>query len=173
MADRGVLEYFIRNSDLPAERAVDGAMQGKVVQQYETYVVYRGNGVGATIDAELAFAIFGPHARALPLLFVALLGASTAAFLVRFQQAYLSAIPIIFTALTVLLLTSISNDPANMQVPIGGIRYYAVVGILPTLHWMLELFGNHRPSNPWIRWSALAIQLAILGLAILVRGSPA
>src|ERR1700704_470295 len=57
MADRGVVEYFIRNSDLPAERAVDGAMQGKVVQQYETYVVYRGNGVGATIDAELAFAI--------------------------------------------------------------------------------------------------------------------
>jgi hypothetical protein len=52
----------------------------------------------------------------------------------------LSAIPPVLLALTWLLITFISGPPrlAYAQEPIGGIRYYAVIGILPALHWCFE-----------------------------------
>ena len=128
--------------------------------------------VGAIVIVKAAFALFGPSAQALPLFFLALIGISAAAFVARYQSQRMSAVPILFLGLTLLLLTVLTAAPMSIGVPIGGIRYYAIVGILPALHWCFEFIGDDDGPRKSIRWALLIIQVVILGLAILVRGSP-
>jgi hypothetical protein len=88
----------------------------------------------------------------------------------------MSAVPILILALTLLLLTPLSSDPSLANAaPIGGIRYYALVGLLPALHWCMEILNGrgHSGRDTALRCGLLAIQIFILWLAILVRGAPA
>jgi hypothetical protein len=54
------------------------------------------------------------------------------------------------------------------------VRYFVVLGILPALHWCFELADVDRPSRVSAsRCIFLGIQVAVLGLTILVRSSAA
>jgi hypothetical protein len=64
--DSGLRQYFFGEArPLPAEQVVEGALRGPIVETHDLGIVSDGNGVGAIVAAELAFALFGPHARAL------------------------------------------------------------------------------------------------------------
>src|SRR5262249_20803589 len=59
------------------------------------------------------------------------------------------------------------------QAAIGGIRSYALIGILPALHWCFEFSDHGRLRRDGVaRAALLAVQVVILGLSIFVRGSP-
>src|SRR5262249_51833729 len=135
-------------------------------------IVQDGNGVGGIAITEAAFALFGPSAQALSLFFLALMGISAATFVGRYQGQRMSVVPVLFLGLTLLLLTTLTTTPMSSQVPIGGLRYYAVVGILPALHWCFEFIGDDDSPDKSTRCALLIIQVVVLGLAILVRGSP-
>jgi hypothetical protein len=79
-----------------------------------------------------------------------------------------------FTALTVMLFTSVVWEPRwAIQIAVGGVRYFSLVSVLPLFHILLTLL-DPRPSR---RETAtrdavlLALQAAILLLTVLVRGS--
>src|SRR5262249_28054123 len=80
----------------------------------------------------------------------------------------------LLTALALLLLTPLSDQPSAVQAPLGGIRSYALVVILPALHWCFELSEKSDRPRPggWARWGLLGAQLPILALGGLVRGGP-
>jgi hypothetical protein len=177
LIDSSLRQYFFDQAlalHLSAEQAVEEAVHGSISQTHNLVIAEDGNGVGFIVAAELAFALFGPHARALPLLFVLLVGLSAACLLLRYHDERMSAVPTVLLAMSLLLITPISSDVASPQAAIGGIRYYAVVGILPALHWCCEFMdaGSPYPIVGSKRWALLSIQVAILGLSILVRGSP-
>jgi hypothetical protein len=172
--DTGMYRFFLEalGARLTAKKAIDEALNGRATPTGISVVAQDGNGVGGIVIVEAAFALFGPSTQALPLFFLALIGISAAAFVARYQSQRMSAVPILFLGLTLLLLTVLTATPTSSQVPIGGIRYYAVVGILPALHWCFEFIGDDDGPRKSIRWALLIIQVVILGLAILVRGSP-
>jgi hypothetical protein len=170
--DTGLYRFFLEalSAHLTGERAIDEALNGRAKPTGISVVVQDGIGIGGIVITDAAFALFGPRAQALPLFFLALVGISAAAFVTRHRDQRMSAVPILFLGLTLLLLTV--PTPLASEAPVGGVRYYAIVGILPALHWCFE-FGRHSDApRPFIRGALLVIQVAILGLAILVRGSP-
>src|SRR5262249_24056621 len=59
-------------------------------------------------------------------------------------------------------------DPTvRLNIPIGGIRYFSLVGILPTFHILLSIIER----QPFRAAAPLAVQTMMLTLAALVRGS--
>jgi hypothetical protein len=134
-----------------------------------------GNGVGYPLVATAAFRLFGIHAWALQLTMLLLMGISAAAFLWRFHSAaFAGVVTLYFTALTVMLFTSLVWDPQwQSGIAVGGVRYFSLVGVLPLFHILLTL-TDPRPSQ---RETAmrdavlLALQTAIFLLTVLVRGS--
>lgn len=181
LVDSGLRQFLTKDinskiSEATAEKLVERAFQGAAPETHELVFPATGTGMGGPVVVELAFLLFGPHARALPCLFVLLIGVSAACFLARYQDERLSALPIVLLALTLLLVTPLSGPPrhAYAQGPIGGIRYYAVIGILPALHWFFEFrhSGTGVQANGILRWMLLAVQIALLGFSIFVRSSP-
>jgi hypothetical protein len=134
-----------------------------------------GNGVGYPLVATAAFRLFGMHAWALQLTMLLLMALSAAAFLWRFHgAAFAGVVTLYFTALTVMLFTSLVWDPGwQIQIAVGGVRYFSLVSVLPLFHILLTLL-DLRPSQRQaaVRDAALlALQTAILLLTVLVRGS--
>src|SRR5580700_722066 len=134
-----------------------------------------GNGIGYPLVATAAFRLFGIHAWALQLTMLLLMALSAAAFLWRFHSAaFAGVVTLYFTALTVMLFTSLVWDPQwQIQIAVGGVRYFSLVSVLPLFHILLMLL-DPRPSQ---RETAtrdavlLALQAAILLFTVLVRGS--
>lgn len=176
LMDTGMYRFFLEAlvAQLTAEQAIDAALNGRATPTGASAVASDGIGIGGIVVTEAAFALFGPRAEAFPLFFLALITISAAAFVIRYQDQRMSAVPILFLGLTLLLLTVLTATTTiwPSQAPIGGVRYYAVVGILPALHWCFEFSGDDDGPRPFTRWTLLVIQAVILGLAILVRGSP-
>jgi hypothetical protein len=176
LIDLGVYDFFLQalRTDTPTAEIVKRAAQGAAPATGEVSVAIDGAGVGGIVAARLGFALFGPHGRALTLTYLFLIGLSTVSFALRYRDERMSAAPILLLALTLLLFAPPLDGQLAQQAPIGGIRYYAVVGLLPTLHWCFE-FGDRGIPGRYgglARWGLLGIQLAVMGLAILVRGSP-
>jgi hypothetical protein len=175
LVDSGMSNFFWRDVlGIPAEEAVERALTRGIAQAHDLGPMPDGNGIGAIVMVRAAFALFGVHAHALSYFFVLLLGLSAGAFIFRYQDSRIFAVPVLFTAFTALLLTPMITPYVAIQAPIGGVRSYAIIGILAALHWCFELAVDRtdfRLGNG-IRWVLLGIQIAILGLAILVRGSP-
>jgi hypothetical protein len=104
-----------------------------------------------------------------------LMALSAAAFLWRFHSAaFAGVVTLYFTALTVMLFTRLVWDPRmQIQIAVGGLRYFSLVSVLPLFHILLTLL-DPRPSQ---RETAmrdavlLALQVAIFLLTVLVRGS--
>jgi hypothetical protein len=135
-----------------------------------------GNGIGFIVAVNWAMRVFGPHLFALPLFMLGLLAASAAAFLRRFGDDRSAVVTVTFFSLTLMLCTPLVWDPdiAN-QIPIGGIRYFSLLAIVPAFHLVLELADGkrHADGSRGLRPFLLGVQSIVLVLAILVRGSAA
>lgn len=174
LADTGLLHYFWNNkSGLSAAQAVDQALQGKMPRSQTLTAIPDGIGVGAIVTTELSFLIFGPHASSLARFFILLIGLSSLCFMLRYRDDRTSAVPIVVLSFTLLLITPLTAPENAAQAPIGGMRSYIMIGILPALHWCFEFIGSQDQTGPSaaIRRTLLSVQIAILGLSIWVRGS--
>jgi hypothetical protein len=176
----GVFSYLIERFDKPLEEALVEAQTPGIglppTPPGELFKTTRdGNGVGYPLVATVAFGLFGLHSWALTLLMLILMALSAAAFAWRFRGAvYRGVVALYFTTLTLMLFTPMVWDPSiEVNVPVGGIRYFSLVGILAIFHILLELMHEHPvDAGAGKRKSGLlAIQAGILVLAILVRGS--
>jgi hypothetical protein len=135
-----------------------------------------GNGIGFILAATWAIRLFGPHLFALPFFMLGLMAISAAVFLWRFPDHRAAVVTLSFFALILMLCTPLVWDPgiAN-QIPIGGIRYFSLLAVLPAFYLVLEL-ADGKGQTDWTRKLhalLLAVQVILLVLAILVRGSAA
>src|SRR6202045_2567512 len=134
-----------------------------------------GNGVGYPLIATAAFRLFGIHAWALQLTMLLLMALSAAAFLWRFHSAaFAGVVTLYFTALTVMLFTSLVWEPRwQIQIAVGGVRYFSLVSVLPLFHILLTLIDPRLSQRKTATRDAalLALQTAIFVLTVLVRGS--
>jgi hypothetical protein len=176
----GTFDYFNDRFDEPLSQTLERAqISGAGLPATPSGTLYAttrdGNGVGYALVATAAFRLFGIHAWALQLTMLLLMALSAAAFLWRFHSAaFAGVVTLYFTALTVMLFTSLVWDPQwQIQIAVGGVRYFSLVSVLPLFHILLTLV-DPRPSQ---RQTAtrdavlLALQVAILLLTVLVRGS--
>src|ERR1700683_219639 len=176
----GVFSYFDDRIQEPLSLALQQARRPETglpaTPPGALYATTRdGNGVGYALIATAAFRLFGIHAWALQLTMLLLMALSAAAFLWRFHSAALAGVvTLYFTALTVMLFTSLVWDPLlQFGIAVGGVRYFSLVSVLPLFHILLTLV-DPRPSQ---RETAtrdavlLALQTAIFLLTVLVRGS--
>src|SRR6516164_4186089 len=135
-----------------------------------------GIGIGFMVAASWAMRLFGPYLFSLPLFTLGLMAISTATFLWRFRDDRSAVVTVTFFALTLMLCTPLVWDPgvAN-QIPIGGIRYFSLLAIVPSFHLVLELADGNAQAERARRLHTLllAVQVILLVLAILVRGSAA
>jgi hypothetical protein len=135
-----------------------------------------GNGIGYLVLATAAVLIFGVHTSSPILMMLVLMGISGAAFLRRFGAGNAVVVVLYFFALTLMLFTPLVWHPDTaVGIPIGGIRYLAVLGILPAFHLAGELADPAAPG-PAIgrsRFCLLGVQVVILALAVLTRTSGA
>jgi hypothetical protein len=134
------------------------------------------DGIGASypIFASLAMRLFGPHLSSLTYSFLLLMVISTLAFIFRFRDDRLFMVPLLFFALTLMLLSPLATNPEVMdQGPIGGYRYFTVAGILPALHILFELTDRSRPGAKAAisNFVLLGLQVLIFAFVMLVRGS--
>ena len=88
-----------------------------------------GNGIGYPLVATAAFRLFGIHAWALQLTMLLLMAVSAAAFLWRFPSAaFAGVVTLYFTALTVMLFTSVVWEPRWQMSDRGRRRPLFLVG---------------------------------------------
>jgi len=170
--DSGLFTYFWSNHQLPAAQFVAKAIHGAATPSHQLWLSNDGTGVGPIAMTEIAFVLFGAKARALTLLFLLVNGMSVICFLARFRDARGAAAALLLFILTLLLFTPLAEPNLAFQAPLGGIRYYSVAGLLPALHWCLDIGDSGLRRRIAFRWTLLGTQSAILAFAILVRGSP-
>jgi Flp pilus assembly protein TadB len=135
-----------------------------------------GNGIGYLVLATAAMLVFGVHTYSPMLMMLGLMGISGAAMLLRFGAGSAVLVVNYFFPLTLLLYGWLVWDPSTaLNIPIGGIRYLAILGIMPAFHLACELL-DRAPDTPgtrrW-RFGLLAVQVVILLLGALTRTSGA
>ena len=175
----GVFDYLIERFDKPLDEALAEAQTpGIGLPAKPAWGLFKttrdGNGVGYPVVATVAFGLFGMHSWALTLVMLTLMALSAAMLLWRFPGAvYGGVVTLYFTALTVMLFTPLMWAGYEVNIPVGGIRYFSLVGVLPTFHLLLELLNSHpTPTAIANRKNVLlGVQAALLVLTILVRGS--
>lgn len=164
----GVFDHFVyhmRDQSLSATLAQAHAMpQGEL-----SPTTLDGNGVGYPLLMTAAFHIFGMQPYAPLGIMLGFMLSSVGMLLWRWPGA--SAVPTLyFAGLTALLFTPLVDNPAySINLPIAGIRYWSLVGILPAFHVLLELLD--REPVPRGSFLLLAGQSAVLMTAMMVRGS--
>jgi hypothetical protein len=135
-----------------------------------------GIGIGFIVVASWAMLLFGPHLYSLPFFMLGLMAISAAMFLSRFRDDRSAVVTVTFFSLTLMLCTPLVSDHgvAN-QIPIGGLRYFSLLAIVPSFHLVLELADGKKQAGTTRRLHALllALQVILLALAILVRSSAA
>lgn len=149
------------------EQNVRGRPSGSLVP-----AVTDGSGLGYVVFATLAMQLFGPRLSAIIGLYFIITVMSALAFMWRYRDARLVAVPLYFAALTVILFTPLGSDLVfSDQFSVGGIRYFSLVGILPALHIFLEITDTRdtKAARRWPNLVALGIQVVILVLATLIR----
>ena len=132
-----------------------------------------GIGAGQPLFMGVAADLFGPHLSSFPTLFLLLMGIATLAFIRRFDDSRLFLVPLTFAALSVMLLTPLLSDQTVVdQAPIGGNRFFGMLGVLPALHLYFDLreeTTDMSSSRSWLN----AVQVVLLVLTILTRSSSA
>jgi hypothetical protein len=176
----GAFGYFNDRIDQPLSHTLEQArLPGAGLPATPSGTLYPttrdGNGVGYPLVATAAFRLFGIHAWALQLTMLLLMALSAAAFLWRFHSAaFAGVVTLYFTALTVMLFTSLVWDPQwQMQIAVGGVRYFSLVSVLPLFHILLTLVDPRLSRRETATRDAvlLALQAAIFLFTVLVRGS--
>ena len=170
----GVLEEFFEGK-LSFDEVLARASRREIAPGNLLDTTWDGNGIGYMVLASVGLRLFGPHTRSAVLVMLLLMGMSTLAFLMRYQDTHASIVVVYFTSLTLMAFTPLVwSELYSMQIPIGGIRYFSMLAILPAFHLLLECV---EAANVDARWSARVIALAggaqvvVLVLAILVRNS--
>ena len=152
------------------KHAVEVVSEGNIPRDAET-VTNDGQGAGSPLFMSFAAALFGPHLSSFPILFLLLMGITTLAFIARFRDERLFLVPLIFAALSVMLLTPLLSDQEVLdQVPIGGTRFFGMLGVLPALHLYFDMRDEPTGASPNRAWPS-SVQLVLLLLVILVRSS--
>jgi hypothetical protein len=167
-----VLESFF-TFVTPIDTLIEQAASGKAPSHLAS-ATHDGNGFGYVVFATAAMRVFGPHLSSIIGLLFIVMAMSALAFIWRYRDDRLIALPLYFSSLTIMLFTPLMSAPnfAN-QFALGGIRFFSLVGILPAIHIFLEI-ADARDTETAIRWEdmvALGIQVVILVLAILIRNS--
>jgi hypothetical protein len=156
------------------DQAVRETAQGEIPPDTQLEIPLSGNGIAYPIFASVAMAAFGARMASLYLGFLLIMAASNVFFLLRFQNSRAVLVPIVFTALTVMLATPLVTDEfVASQVPIGGIRYFSIAGMLPCIHLWYELGDGSQitRSRHWYHLVLLALQTVILSFVMLARVS--
>jgi hypothetical protein len=175
----GVLARFFETSPsgatLPIEQLLAEAAQNQIMRGPIQANTVDGNGIGYIIVADIGFRLFGPHVASVVGTMLLLMGISAAAFFFRFRDQRTVVVILYFTSLTIMLFTTLVWGVWHIAIPIGGIRYFSLVAILPAFHLMLECAGTRGLSGKInVRHLVpLAMQVVIFLLAILVRNSAA
>ena len=169
----GLLQPFMYKP-LPIQQALEVTARGGTETGRLLMVNPNGDDLAFTVIATLAMRLFGLHLSSLTLALICFMGISTFVFLLRYQDDRVFAVALYFFSLTIMLFTPLvtSRDIAN-EVPVGGIRYFTLLGILPALHIFWEIVGSAK-SDPKARpgnFILLGVQVFVLGVVILVRGS--
>jgi hypothetical protein len=174
--DAALIPYFKKpREESSTAEVVERVVHGDIAPTHDVRMPVDGIGIGPPLSDTIAFALFGLHARSLSLLFLALMGMSAIGYILRFRNERLWVAPVFLAALTFLLLTSGMAMPLwATEAPIGGERSYILLAILPTLHWCFEIVAGKSRSRreALVRGLLLAVQVTILGIAILVRYTP-
>jgi len=154
------------------QNAVEVASRGDIPRG-STTLANDGTGAGQPLFMGIAAALFGPHLSSFPILFLLLMGIATLAFIARFDDDRLFMVPLTFTALSIMLLTPLLSDQAVLdQAPIGGNRFFGMLGVLPALHLYFDM--REEPPGTSSRRSWLSgVQIALLVLVMLTRSSSA
>jgi hypothetical protein len=167
----------IRDANTPLETALKQTVGGEVAPGVVVPDGGKdGNGIGYLVLTTGAMFVFGASTAAPILAMLALMAVSGAALLWRFGARSAIVILLYFVALTLLLFTPAVWEPrVASEVPIGGIRYFCVVGTLSAFHLAAEFLDLGGPIRQigWQRFCLLAVQTAILVLAVLTRTSNA
>ncbi len=170
------IQTQLLNAQAPIEAVLDRVADLDPRPANPTTPISDGNGMGFIVAASWAMRLFGPHLFSLPFFTLGLLAVSGAAFLSRFRDYRSAVVTVTFFSLTLMLCTPLVWDPgiAN-QILIGGICYFSLLAIVPSFHLVLELADGKKQAGGKRRLHALllAIQVILLALAILVRGSAA
>jgi hypothetical protein len=154
------------------ENAVAVASRGDIPPGTTT-LANEGIGAGQPLFMGVAATLFGPHLSSFPILFLLLMGIATLAFIARFDDDRLFMVPLAFAALSVMLLTPLLSDRAVLdEVPIGGNRFFGMLGVLPALHLYFDLREEPQDTSSRRSWLS-GIQLILLVLVILARSSSA
>jgi hypothetical protein len=181
LIDSNVLAEFHKVPDAAGvnpksiEDAVDLVARGDTVRGH-TVTSVDPIGIGQLLFIDLAMRLFGPHISSMPYFFLLLMGFAALSFVGRYDDGRLIFVPLYFTALTCMLLTPLLTDPViRDQAPIGGNRFFGILGIIPALHIFFEFAGgvDRRNFKPWKNWAPLVVQSALLTLVLLVRSADA
>jgi len=159
-----------------AETALDKATRLGPPPGNPVTAINDGTGIGFTVASSWAMSLFGPHLLSLPFFMLGLMAISAAAFLWRFRDDRSAVVTVTFFSLASMLCTPLVwNHGIASQIPIGGLRYFSLLAIVPAIHLVLELADGEGHADGTRRLYALllAVQVVLLALAILVRGSAA
>ena len=125
---------------------------------------FGGIGTGFPMVTLAAMYVFGVHLSSIVIMFSCLMGVTTFLFLLRFNDDRALFVPITFGVLTVMMATPlVTNAFYAGQVPVGGYRYFSMLGVIPGMHLFLELVDNNADRPAWTRkGTALAVLQSIM-----------
>ena len=133
-----------------------------------------GIGISFTVITTLAMRLFGLHLSSPTFALLCFMGISTFVFLLRYQDDRIFFVVLYFFSLTTMLFTPLVTDKFFAdEVPVGGLRYFALLGILPAMHIFWEITGSAK-SNSKARpadFILLGVQVLVLAVVIIARGS--
>ena len=158
-----------------AEEALAATVHGAVPSGPIRAFTIDGTGAGLTLMVTIAMAIFGPNASSLVIFYLAMIGVSTLAFMLRYRDERQILILLYFLVASVMLMTPFSTIQFMADTaPFGGYRLLTLAAILPALHLYCEIVessdGQAKPRLPHLL--ALFIQ-GIVFFAIFIERSSA
>lgn len=157
------VEQALLNSDTPIKvsfgQVTGGIPLGDLVPAH-----FGGIGTGFPMVTLTAMYVFGVHLSSIVIMFSCLMGVTTFLFLLRFNDDRALFVPITFGVLTVMMVTPLATNVFNAgQAPVGGYRYFSLLGVIPGMHLFLELIDNNADRPAWIKkTTALAVLQSIM-----------
>jgi hypothetical protein len=135
-AGSGATHVFANSAEDALAATADGSIPRGDIRAF----VIDGSGAGLTLLVTIAMAIFGPHTSSLVLFYLAVVGVSTLAFMLRFQNERQFCVLLYFLIASGMLLAPLSTSQYMAdEAPIGGYRLFTLAAILPALHLYYEI----------------------------------
>jgi hypothetical protein len=174
--DHNMIVKFLNPNGASIQDVVATAATGSIPRGEVDRWTPDGLGAGMNVFATIAMWMFGIKISSLTLLYLVFIGISVFAFVWRYRDQRLLAVPLYFLAATVMLATPLGSSARDLdQMPIGGYRYFVLASILPVLYIFFDLIDRAVPRYHWqiANWLPLLIQGLLLFAALLARSSTA